>query len=89
MDEGHSVITRKGQVTIPARIRRALNLEEGDRVTFRLEDGVLSVSPRESVVERTKGIFKGSMPYLTAEELRAAAEDAWVEDALERLYKKS
>lgn len=39
------VITRKGQVTLPADIRRALKLEEGDTVAFRVEDGEVRVRP--------------------------------------------
>jgi antitoxin PrlF len=32
-------ITSKGQITIPATVRKAMGLEAGDRVVFRLEDG--------------------------------------------------
>jgi len=38
MSDHLSTITRKGQVTIPAEIRRALHLNEGDTVTWR-QDG--------------------------------------------------
>jgi AbrB family looped-hinge helix DNA binding protein len=31
-------ITSKGQVTIPRRVREALDLHEGDEVVFRVED---------------------------------------------------
>jgi len=34
-----ATITSKGQITIPASVRKALGLEAGDRVVFRLEDG--------------------------------------------------
>jgi antitoxin PrlF len=30
-------LTSKGQVTVPRAVREALNLSEGDRVTFRVE----------------------------------------------------
>lgn len=37
-----STVTQKGQVTIPARVRRKLGLRTGDRVAFVQEaDGVL------------------------------------------------
>jgi AbrB family looped-hinge helix DNA binding protein len=32
-----SVVTRKGQITIPADIRHALGLKEGDTVAFKLK----------------------------------------------------
>lgn len=33
-----SRISSKGQITLPAEIRRALNLREGDRVVFQVSD---------------------------------------------------
>src|SRR5947209_20220367 len=40
-----SVITRKGQITLPADIRRSLGLKEGDTIAFRVEDGEVRLSP--------------------------------------------
>jgi AbrB family looped-hinge helix DNA binding protein len=34
-----ATVTSKGQITIPASVRKALKLEAGDRVIFRLVDG--------------------------------------------------
>lgn len=34
-----SKLTSKGQITIPKKIRQALQVEEGDRVAFIKEDG--------------------------------------------------
>lgn len=82
MDTG--VIIRKGQITIPATIRRALHLREGDRVTFSLEDGGFTVRRAESIVAQTYGILKSDLPSLTAEELREAAMDAIAEGCMER-----
>jgi len=87
MRELRSKITRKGQVTVPAEIRRELGLKRGDPVAFILENGHVRFERAQSVVERTAGAFKHEGPPLTAEELREAAEIAWVEDALERMKK--
>ncbi|HEX7064739.1 MAG TPA: AbrB/MazE/SpoVT family DNA-binding domain-containing protein [Bacillales bacterium] len=39
-------LTSKGQVTIPAEVRRDLNLEKGDRIEFvREESGTYAVKP--------------------------------------------
>jgi AbrB family looped-hinge helix DNA binding protein len=38
MQRHRSVVTRKGQITIPAEIRRALNIKEGDKVAFTMDD---------------------------------------------------
>ncbi len=78
-------VTRKGQVTIPAEIRTALGLREGDAVEFELKGSVVSLRPRKgTITERTAGIFKSKLPPMSAEELRIAAETAIAEDVEER-----
>jgi AbrB family looped-hinge helix DNA binding protein len=79
-----SKMTRKGQVTIPAPIRHALDIQEGDRVEFVLDGGQAKLKRHTSYVERTKGAVKTNQPPLTAEQLREAAEDAIADGALER-----
>lgn len=85
MKEHLTVVTRKGQVTIPVEIRRALRLKEGDKVAFTVEEGEVKLGRAVSVVERTAGALKSDAPVLTAEEERAAAERAIAEDVLERI----
>src|SRR5947199_10571388 len=84
MQERVSVVSRKGQITIPAEFRKALGLKEGDKVALSLEEGEVRLAPSESVVARTGGIFKTGEPPKTAEELRVLAEDAIAEDVMER-----
>jgi AbrB family looped-hinge helix DNA binding protein len=76
-----SVITRKGQVTLPIEIRRELGLKEGDRVTFKMENGTVVVARAVSVVDATAGIFNSRKPAPSVKELREMAEEAWVEEA--------
>lgn len=82
-----TTLTRKGQITIPADIRRALAINEGDRVIVTLEDGQVRLAPAPggSVVERTAGVMRGDGPVLTAEGLREAAEVAIAQDVMERM----
>ena len=84
MTELASKVTRKGQVTVPIEIRRALGINEGDHVTFVLDDGGARLKRRGSVVEQTAGMFKTDGPPLSAEELRAAAEQAIADEVMER-----
>ena len=84
MQERLSVVTRKGQITIPAEFRQALGLKVGDKVAMSLEAGEVRLSRSESVVARTAGIFKTDEPAKTAEELRRLAEDAIAQDVRER-----
>jgi len=80
-----TTVTRKGQVTIPAEIRAALGISEGDTVEFELEDSSVRMRPRRgSIVDRTAGMFKSNLPPMSAEELRIAAETAIAEDVEER-----
>ena len=85
MREVSTTVTRKGQVTVPAEIRRALGLKRGDKVAFILDDGRVRFERARSVVERTAGAFKSNEPPLSAEELRRVAEEAWAEDVIERM----
>jgi AbrB family looped-hinge helix DNA binding protein len=84
MTTGASYMTRKGQVTIPAAIRAALDLKEGDRVEFFLEGLEVRLRPSQGVIARTAGIFRSDLPPMSAEQLRDAAADAIAAAAMER-----
>jgi antitoxin PrlF len=80
-----TVVTRKGQITIPAPIRKALGLVEGDRVALVIgEDQHVYIARPTGVVARTAGMLKAPGQPLTVEELRQAGEDAIAEAADER-----
>ena len=53
-----SVVTRKGQITIPVRLRRLLRLEEGSVVAFSEEDGHLILHRVETSVEASFGLIE-------------------------------
>jgi antitoxin PrlF len=84
MNEQLTIVTRKGQVTIPADIRRALGIKEGDKVAFVLEGDQVKLTRKGSVVEQTAGALKSNIPALSPQEEREAAEQAIAEEALER-----
>jgi AbrB family looped-hinge helix DNA binding protein len=56
-----SVVTRKGQVTVPAEIRKSMGLKRGDKIAWVEENGHVTVRQARSVAERTAGIAR---PYL-------------------------
>lgn len=66
---GHlGIVTRKGQVTLPADIRRALKLQKGDRVAFRIEDGEVRVRPaRATLADGYRSIPALAQPQTDAE----------------------
>lgn len=56
MSEG--VITSKGQLVIPARLRRTLRMGRGTRVRFeRIHGGVAIYPQREHDIDRFQGIL--------------------------------
>ena len=85
MKQVRTTVTRKGQVTVPVEIRRALGLREGDKVIFTLDGNEARLARTGSVVERTAGVFKSHSPPSTAEELREIAEKAIAADVVERM----
>jgi antitoxin PrlF len=84
MTEQLTVVTRKGQVTIPADIRRALGIKEGDKVAFVLEENEVKLTKKGSVVEQTAGALKSDIPALSPQAEREAAEQAIADEAIER-----
>ena len=87
MGNQSGVVTRKGQVTIPADLRRQFNIKEGDAIAFRVIDGRLVLERGEDIARRLEGVFAEYAidPPPTAEELREMAEEAWAAEAMERM----
>jgi len=85
MRELLTIMTRKGQITVPAEIRKVLGLHEGDKVALVLENDEVRLRRAGSVVTQTAGILKGANPPRTAEELRKEAEEAIAQDVAQRM----
>ena len=81
----HTTVTRKGQITVPKEARDALGLREGDRVNVILREGRVEIERAGGVIAKTAGIFGGRSKAMTSEELRDAAEQAFVDDVAERM----
>jgi AbrB family looped-hinge helix DNA binding protein len=82
-----STVQEKGQVTIPAEIRKELGLKKGDLVAFVVtEDGVL-ISPREVVALKALREIGESLKAkgITPEELMASGREIRGE-LLEEMY---
>lgn len=48
-------VTSKGQVTIPAEVRRRLGIEPGDKVSFQVEDGTVRLERVKWTVDEMYG----------------------------------
>ena len=53
-----SSITSKGQITIPAEIRKSLHLATGQKVKFSCENNVITITPIESDISTVFGLLK-------------------------------
>ena len=79
------VVGKKGQITLPAEMRRALDIEEGDKVVVERKGNVIHVERIGSVVEQTAGIIKSRGRAPTERELKESAAQAIADDVKERM----
>ena len=68
-----ATITAKGQITIPAKIRKALGLDAGARIEFEeVEPGRYLFKPAQTLpVTALKGMFGKAKRTVSIEEMRA------------------
>lgn len=73
-------VTSKGQITLPADVRKDLGIKPGDRIDFRRgTDGGIALVARTHRLEDLKGMLPYDGPDLSNEDIvaivRAARED--------------
>ena len=71
-----ATLTSKGQITIPADVRRSLNVQTGDRVEFvQIEPGRFEILAATRSVREWKGMFGKAARSVSIEEMnRTIAE---------------
>jgi AbrB family looped-hinge helix DNA binding protein len=75
-----SKVTTKGQVTIPAEIRRHLELKPGDQVDFVIDNhGHVCMVPMNVDIKKLSGFLAPARRHLTVKQMNDAIEDAAVE----------
>jgi len=68
-----ATLTVKGQITIPVDVRRALNVEAGDRVEFvQIEPGRFELIAATRSVRELKGRFGKPKRAVSIDEMNAA-----------------
>lgn len=73
-----AAVTSKGQITIPAEVRKELGLKTGDRVLFvKGENGEYILRPKTGSIKELRGIFKWSGKTVTIEEMNEAIAKGW------------
>lgn len=53
-----STITSKGQTTVPKEVREVLNVDTGDKLTWEIKGGRVSVTTERPALYRWKGAIK-------------------------------
>ena len=69
-------MTSKGQITIPADLRKALGLRPGQQVTFSRAENVLLITPLEEDITATFGLLKAAGGVFLVEMDEAVAQMA-------------
>jgi antitoxin MazE len=72
-------VTRHGQITLPAAIRRALRIEEGDYIEVSIAN--------DSVILTPKRLIDKSQAYFWTSDWQAAEREADEDIAAGRIYK--
>jgi antitoxin PrlF len=76
-----ATVTSKGQVTIPAAVRKRLRLRAGSKIDFvENKDGETVIRPKRGDIRKLYGIVKYDGPPLTIEQMDEAIGAAVVED---------
>lgn len=70
-------VTRHGQITLPAAVRRAVNVEEGDYIEVRVEGDVIVLTPKK--------LIDKSQSYFWTAEWQAAEREASADIAAGRV----
>jgi AbrB family looped-hinge helix DNA binding protein len=87
MREITTTITQRGQVTIPAEVRRVLGVKPRDKVTFTILDGEVRLAPVSLTLESAYGSVKPSKRPEDFDQISRAAKDAKAEQTAQELTK--
>jgi AbrB family looped-hinge helix DNA binding protein len=73
-----AAVTSKGQITIPAEVRKKLGLKAGDRVRFiEGENGEFIMKPKTGSIMDLKGFIHWTGKPVTIEEMNETIAKGW------------
>ncbi|MBI4235820.1 MAG: AbrB/MazE/SpoVT family DNA-binding domain-containing protein [Chloroflexi bacterium] len=85
MKEIATTITQRGQVTVPAEVRRVLGVKPRDRVAFRVEGDLVTLAAASFTLESAYGSVQPSQRPEDFDELSRAAKEAKVEKTVRKM----
>ena len=74
-----STITSKGQTTLPKAVRKALDVQAGDRVRYFILDDEVRIAPLRPI-HRLFGMLKYDGPAVTIEDMERGIAEGACED---------
>ncbi len=77
-----TVVTRKGQITIPAPIREVLAMKEGDRIEVALKGEVVTLTPVTSTLAEGYQSLPALSSPLSFKETRWIAQEDHAEEVM-------
>ena len=77
-----TVVTRKGQITIPAPIRKRLGIKQGDSMTFQVEGKEVKLKPAHSTLTEGYQSIPALKKPLTWKEMERIAHEDHVEEIM-------
>ncbi len=78
-----ATVTSKGQITIPAEVRRSLGLKSGSRVDFvRMDSGAYELVPTTESVTSLKGCIPPPATPVSLEQMERAVAEAATDGTL-------
>ena len=86
MKEVLTTITKRGQVTIPAEVRRLLGVKPRDKVVFEIEDDQVRLAPAKFTLETAYGSIKPTKRPEDFEEVARKAKEEHVKKAISELH---
>ncbi len=87
MREFTTTITQRGQVTIPAEVRRVLGVKHRDKVAFTIEDGEVRLEAASFSLESAYGSVKPPKKPEDLHKISRTAKDAKAEKTALELSK--
>jgi AbrB family looped-hinge helix DNA binding protein len=81
MREFVSSVSPKGQITIPAEVRRLLGVKPKDKITIIVEGEAVTLQPARSRLDAIYQSVEALTPPRTDEEIEAIVEEEIAQDA--------